>query len=989
MNSTVARSERHIRRNLPTGRVSFIAFILLTVLSSGCGRLRLPAIDPSGSCLFSRCPTSTYFSLPGCNGEGCFSGLSGANGTPRVTTPIAPSPASGGFFRYYDCLGCLKPFCFCPSCLSNSVGTNKQGRSYFCIRCLTKPHCGAPKPAFPEPETPPKCSAPPSTIIGGAAASNEPCVPGPACGGSCQSGPPAVLFGTEIDEDDLASLPESGQRGCILLSPQKIVAPVGGEVILLSGICGTDGYLKIGETLEWMLTPDSVGTFIQVGDDDPGFLHKLTGIKKAEKHDPSYARGITSTKRTMITRGNLDRSDDVLLEKGQTWLSLSSPSEGTSRVTVLAPDSDCWDQRKATATIYWIDARWQFPSSQIVPKGVAVPLTTRVTRAEGTEPARGWKVRYEIQQPEFATFAGTGGSSVVEVVVDDSGDAPATVEPVPGTNGTTAIDIQVIRPGGDGDNMPTMTLGRGSTNVTWSSPQLTIRAGAPSVASFDVPYEVVANVQNPGDQPTTNVRVSVELPPGTRTVSADSFAQVLPNAVVWEIGSIPPQTQLDLSMNVVSQSPVQMTFQARGDGGLVSEDTVRVDVYRPSLTITSTPDKERYEAGQDVVFNIDVKNTGDRPMSNVQLKAFGDEGMLHKEKGTRDVGNDKTDGPLQPGQTWTTSVVYVPTRAGRRCVGFQAIADGGQQAQSQNCVTVINPVPPAPVLTVRLEGRERVQTGDSVLLRAFINNSGKVPLADTLVILSYDPQMQLLQATEGADQPRPGQYLLQWNIDNLDPGQTKVLEGQFRAVSTSPQSRAQLSARSRDGTAAQTDLTFAIVAGPPPVINPPTSSTPQLPPALPPPAIPGGPGITSPSDIPRNTPPSVTPPAATPPVSGQVRVEIFGRDNPVRVGEPIRYTLRVTNDSNQIDGEVRVRFNLPTGTSIDRIAQRQSPIAGQYQVNAGMVTLEDIRSMRPGETLEYDIVLRSNQPQTINLMVESISRRGAGGSDMATTEVIQ
>ncbi|EMI16187.1 repeat domain protein, partial [Rhodopirellula maiorica SM1] len=173
-----------------------------------------------------------------------------------------------------------------------------------------------------------------------------------------------------------------------------------------------------------MLTPESVGTFIQVGDDDPGLLHRMTVKKqRPEKHDPSYAHGLTSTKRMLITRGNLDRSDDVQLEKGQTWISISSPSEGTSRVTVLAPESECWDQRKATATIYWIDARWQFPGSQIVPAGTPVSLTTRVTRAEGSLPARGWKVRYEVQQPEIATFAGTNGSSVAEAVVDENGNA--------------------------------------------------------------------------------------------------------------------------------------------------------------------------------------------------------------------------------------------------------------------------------------------------------------------------------------------------------------------------------------------------------------------------------------------------------------------------------------------------------------------------------------------------------------------------------------
>ncbi|TWU42553.1 hypothetical protein Poly41_08500 [Novipirellula artificiosorum] len=964
--------------------------LLLVVLSSGCGRLRLPAIDPSGTCLFAPCPAYTALAPPCTSGQGCccLGGLRGigscllpsclggscvCNDSPGVNVLAAPGatglPAPATRSRC-TCLGCLGGF--------------------GCLGCLCKPFSGVPDPAFPEPVPPPECPGPvaaPATM-GGAAVNDEPCVPGPACGDSCPNGPPAVLYGAEIGQTEPACLPESGERGCILLSPQKIVAPVGGEVILLSGICGTDGYLQMGQPLEWMLTPESVGTFIQVGNDDPGLVHRLAGIRKAEKHDPSYAIGVTSTKRSYITRGNLDPKDDVKLEKGQTWLSLSSPTEGTSRVTVLASESECWDQRKATATIYWIDARWLFPSPQREIKGNPVALNTRVTRAEGTLPARGWKVRYEIQQPELATFAGTGGSSVVEVNVDDSGDAPAELIPNPGTSGTAMIDIQVIRPGGDSDNMPTMTLGRGSTTVTWSSPQLLMRAGAPAVASFDVPFEVVANVSNPGDQPATNVRVSVALPPGTRVIGANLQAQVLPNAVVWEVGDLPAQMQLDMSMTVVAQSTMNLTFQARADAGLLSEDTVRVDVYRPSLEITAAAQQERYEAGKEVTFEIAVKNRGDRPLANVKLRAFGDEGMVHHENGTRDVGNDKTDGPLQPGQSWTTNVTYVPTRAGRRCVNFEGLADGGQRDSTDACVTVINPVPPAPALTVRLDGRDRVKAGDLVMIRAYVTNTGEVVLEDTQVVLVYDPQLQLAGATVGADQPRPGQSLIQWNLPTLDPGQPKVLEAQFRAVATNPQSRARLSATSRDGTTAQTDLAFAIVAGPPPVAAPQTGPPPTLPPALPPPTIPGGPGTLPPSNVPPpGMPPSSTPPAMTRSGSGQIQVELFGRDNPVAVGQPIRYTLRVTNDSNEVDGEVSLSFLLPPGVTIDSIAQRRSPAGGQYEMKAGKVYLAEIRSMRPGESVEYDLVLRSNQPQAITLMAEAVSRRGPGGSDSVQTEV--
>ncbi len=770
---------------IPIQRLLLIAAMLLLAISSGCTRLRLPAIDPTGACLFTPLPTTTGLAFPCTNGEGC------------------------------GCFNCVSRF------KDNVLGI------------CSKPSFGFPAPAFPEPVAPPPCPTP--AIAGGICNNgNEPCVPSAPCAGSCATGPRAVLLGSEVDANCGCSLPDRGKRGCILLSPQKIVAPVGGEVVLLSGVCGDDGYLQMNEKLEWMLAPDSVGNIIEVGDDDPGVIGRYAGSKiRPEKKDPSYAIGITSTKKALITRGNNNPNDDVRLEKGQTWLTLSSPSEGVSHVTVLAPESECWDQRKATATIYWVDASAVFPGAEIVPAGTPVDLTTRVTRSDRVLPAEGWKVRYEILQPELAAF--DNGTSVKEAIVDSSGNATVTLLPRAGTSGTTGVNMTVIRPGGANDNLPTLTLGQGQTFVTWSSPKLEIRAGAPAVASFDVPYQVVANLRNPGNQPATNVRVDVQTPAGTRIVGADSFARVLPNGVTWEIGTLPPQTQLDLFLDVASQAPVAMTFTARGDG-LASEDSVRVDIFRPSLGLAVAAVEDRVEAGRPVTFNIDVTNNGDRPLTNAYVTATGDSSIIHESGGTsvRDV----KDGPLQPGETWRKKVVFTPTASGRRCIQVEAFADGGQRASQEACTLVINAVPLTPNLNATIDGKSRVITGDNTLIRARVANDGRAEARNVNVEMIFDPQLQLLAATEGANQQRIGQRILSWTIPSIAPGQAVTLEGQFRSVAPSPQSRVSVTAQSAEGSRAADAFAFEVVG---PSTPPRTTGPPALPPAGMAPEIPGGP----------------------------------------------------------------------------------------------------------------------------------------------------
>ncbi|MEL6107740.1 MAG: hypothetical protein AAFU85_17070 [Planctomycetota bacterium] len=913
------------------------AAALLFIPSAGCSRLRLPAIDPTGRRIFQPLPTTTSIALPGSAGEG---GLGSC--LRRLGDPLN-----------------LRPF-------------------------------QIPDPAFPEPAPPPKCLTPKSIGPRASAAGQpaEACVPSAPCTADCKDGPPAVLLGNETKMRELCRLPKRGKRGCILLSPQKIVAPVGGEVILLSGICGTDGYLQVAEPLEWMLTPESVGTFIQVGDDDPGLLHRLARVQRADKEDPSFAKGVTSTKQMLITRGNLNPNDDVQLEKGQTWISISSPSEGTSKVTVLAPESDCWDQRKATATIYWVDARWQFPGTQIVPAGTPVELNTRVTRSEGTLPAVGWKVRYEIMNPDLALFS--NGSTISEATVDDAGNALAQLVPLPGTSGTATVNMQVIRPGGVSDNIPTLPISNGQTFVTWSAPQLALRAGAPSVASFGVPFQTVVNVSNPGNQPAEDVRVIFQIPAvrGVSARSPDAFARNVPTSVVWEIPAIPARSELDLFLDVTTESPIRLTFEARGRGDLFASDVVAVDVYRPSLALSVSPLQERYEVGQNATFHIDVRNTGTRPLDNLKIAATGDSGMLHRDSNERSVANLRETGPLQPGETWELEVDFIPTDAGRRCIEVEATADAGQRATTSSCVTVVNQPPPTPALTLTLNGRGRTSVGETTLFRGVVANTGRVPLQNVEVTMTYDPQLTPLGATElNFAERRPGQYLLKWLIPRLDPQTSETLEAEFRVIGSNPRSSFVMTANSAQGARDSKRLTFEALpaAGGTGLPGGTPRATPSLPPVTPPPTVPRG----GPRPI-QNDPPATAPRVPRAPVEApRLGLELIGPPLPVQVNQPIDYTLRVTNPSSTPDSNISIRFNEPEGVSVVRVSQTLNPQQrSPIDPKGGWIYLQDIRSMRPGETIEYKIVLTCNQPKTFQIRAEALSQNKRDGAASEVTTVV-
>jgi Domain of unknown function DUF11 len=357
--------------------------------------------------------------------------------------------------------------------------------------------------------------------------------------------------------------------------------------------------------------------------------------------------------------------------------------------------------------------------------------------------------------------------------------------------------------------------------------------------------------------------------------------------------------------------------------------------------------------------------------------------MMH-ESGVKTVDRKKEDGPLQPGETWAKEVTYLPTTAGRRCISVEAFADGGQRQSAPACITVINPIPETPDLSAKVQvPKSRVAVGDGTFAQTSIVNTGRGTAKNVKVTMVYDPQLQLVEATEGSDSTRVGQNIVSWTVPEIGPGQEAKLEGVFTAIRPAPRARVAVSAQSSDGALANADTSFEIIqATAPEQVAPPT----ELPPVQPNPEIPGGPAPL------RGTPPSTQPFGAAPTGpqrSQRLLVKLSPYANPVRVNEPIRYSLQVVNDSDQPDGQLDIQFLLPPGVRLERVSQLKNPELAPPRVDAGVVSLALVPLMNPGETIDYIMVMSSNRPQTFDLDVNVRSQRNPDGiRESVTTTII-
>jgi uncharacterized repeat protein (TIGR01451 family) len=749
-------------------------------------------------------------------------------------------------------------------------------------------------PAFQDPPDPPKC-------LGG-----EKCKGCLGCRGK---------LGAKAREED-----ERGRCGELLLTPTRIVAPVDGEVILLAGVCGKDGLLVTNEKIEWMLSPESVGQFVEVGDDAKGqrpSFWKKSNDPKVEKLGIDYARGRTSKEPSVITKGTSNPSDDLPLRKGQTWISLTSPAEGTSKVTVLAPDSDVWDKRRQTATIYWVDASWDIPQPIVVVDNAPAILVTKVMRSDGLVPAEGWIVRYRSLNPDFAQFeTPMGYLPETEVKVDKDGLAGAKLlrgqnmaeaANLP-RNGMALVEVEIERPAfGD---MPRVPLARRTTSVTWSAPNLVLDVFGPEVASPGQNLQYLIRVSNTGDLPAENVEVIAAFPAGLRVDFSYRPRQETNGAAIWNnFGPIAPRSAFEVIANVTPTTDLQGRVQvdARIAGApQVQTKTVPLVVQSPKVTLQFSARGNIAQAPLNGLVTFDglLVNTGNQTINDLRVQIESDGGMVHEQSGAPSVSNSYP--VIRPGERIPFEVVYRVVREGdSRIVASASLM--GQTIASQalgmrGLGTGMPTNPPGsgavggvgggglggaggglgvgggrPAIQLRLipqPDQRRVGVGSTVALKCVVSNTGTGDLRQPELAILYDPSLQVQYLDPNTTDHIVDQRLIRWKIRDMISQQALEFVATFVARTPNAQAIVQVEASSADGLRDTKQVAFEIVggggqtgAGQPggsvlPPINPPPGTS------LPGTSLPGSslPGSSLPgSSLPGTSLPGTSLPSAAPP----------------------------------------------------------------------------------------------------------------------------
>lgn len=696
----------------------------------------------------------------------------------------------------------------------------------------------------------------------------------------------------------------------LTVTPAKVVAPVGSEVVVVGTVCGNDGFTHVGERVEWMLPPGGVGQFVDFSQASH-FGQLVSGPNRARKIDNTYVISKALRQYTALTRGTPAVVDDVRVNRGSAWVSVTSPVEGTSHVTAYAPDVYGWDQRQKTAVIHWLNARWTFPPSASNPVGTKHLMTTSVVRATDGAPVAGYRVRYEIQDGPPAGFAPDGGT-MIEVPTDAVGQARAELVQLQATPGVNRINVQVIRPEdlitGGGERL---IVAQGSATKTWTSGEadLAVRMTGPTeiAPGSNVTYRV--NVTNSSVRPAGQVSISNPIPPGMTFVSSNPPVSPVGNRIEYRLPELQSGQTEQLEFTLRADQPGSMTncTTARAADGRTATDCVTTTVVASALDVRINGPREAL-VGEEVTFEVQVTNRGNQPAQGLVVVDRFDTGLEHQISASPIERDLET---IPPGQTRRVAVTFRVRQPGRLCNRAEIRGGGVVRGTAEACVDAFEAQRGQRAnLAVRKSGPTRAVAGGKAEFLIDVTNNGPGPVTNLRITDTYDPSLEPIEATDGYTTSAGS---IVWGIDRLPVGKTVRLQVNCRCRQAAGRACNRVMVTTAEGSRADDEICVEIS-----------------------------------------------------PASGGLELVVTDLRDSVQVGRELTYEIVVRNTRRTPDQRIALTVTAPPEMTPVRIGTG-GPQETQFTIDGRTIRFEPVREMRAGESLRYEVRMRAERPGEVRL----------------------
>jgi uncharacterized repeat protein (TIGR01451 family) len=303
------------------------------------------------------------------------------------------------------------------------------------------------------------------------------------------------------------------------------------------------------------------------------------------------------------------------------------------------------------------------------------------------------------------------------------------------------------------------------------TPGVTLETVVPDAVPLgrDVTYEIV--VKNGGLVPVTGVKVEEELPAGARYLGGEPLAEVTPNTLNWNLGTLAPGAAKRLKLNVRPAQEGDYKTSPKVTCTAAAGNTIKIT--RPKLVATVTA-PEAVLIGEEAAFTILVKNDGTGPASKVKIHVNLPAGLRHPQQ--RDGSPVEAELPtLAAGETKSVVLKTKALEAGPQTCELTVMAESCGPVQSKAVTTVQKPM-----LEARLTSPGRAMVRGEPTFTLELTNPGNAPTPNVQAAVSFAQGLEFVSASDNGNY-EPGSRTITWNTGAVTAGGKKALTFKVRA----------------------------------------------------------------------------------------------------------------------------------------------------------------------------------------------------------------
>jgi uncharacterized repeat protein (TIGR01451 family) len=257
----------------------------------------------------------------------------------------------------------------------------------------------------------------------------------------------------------------------------------------------------------------------------------------------------------------------------------------------------------------------------------------------------------------------------------------------PGDEVVLSMQVMPEQEGEIGSVAHVTFAGRATARSVCTRPLLNIEHTAPKQVLIGETVRLGITVNNPGTGAATGVIVEEDVPEG--------LVHVAGGELEYEIGTLRPNETRQLELQLTADKPglIENMVTVRGEGNLIAQHTVQIEVIAPQLSVAVSGPKKRYLERQ-ATYTLSIENPGTAAARSVQLVAFLPKGMKFQStdaEGQYDPTQHAVFWSLEElpaNKSGSVNLVAVPVETGEQRLRVEGKADLGLTAANEQVVQV-------------------------------------------------------------------------------------------------------------------------------------------------------------------------------------------------------------------------------------------------------------------------------------------------------------